>query len=63
VWFFEFLKNCWFWFFKYSRITEPLVQVIAKTVKELTKNQWFSGWFIDFFIFFESCSYVAKSVL
>jgi hypothetical protein len=45
------------------RITEPLVQVIAKTINKPTKNQRFSGWFIDFFIFFESCGYVAKSVL
>lgn len=59
----EFLKNCWFRFFKYSRITELLVQVIAKTIKEPTKNQRFSGWFIDFFIVFESCGYVAESVL
>ncbi len=30
VWFFEFLKNCRFWFLKYFRIKEPSVPVLWK---------------------------------
>jgi hypothetical protein len=55
---FEFLMNCWFQFFKYSRIKESSV------VSKALKNWWrFSGGVFDFF----NCSgihgYLLKSVL
>jgi hypothetical protein len=53
-WFFEFLKNCcWFWFFKNSRIKELPVPVLSRKfrvnelllllISKTLKNQWFSS--------------------
>jgi hypothetical protein len=52
-WFFEFLKNCcWFWFFKNSGIKEWAVPVLSRkfrvnellllVISKTLKNQWFS---------------------
>jgi hypothetical protein len=52
-WFFEFLKNCcWFWLFKNSGIKEWAVPVLSRkfrvnellllVISKTLKNQWFS---------------------
>lgn len=63
---FEFLKNCWFWFFNFSRIKRTTGSSYFKNLtepmgfmKEPRKNRWF----FDFFMFLEHCGYVPKPIL
>jgi hypothetical protein len=41
-WFFEFLKNHWYWFFEHLRMKESLVSLLWKKTKTESKNHWFS---------------------
>jgi hypothetical protein len=55
---FEFLKNCWFWFFNYSRIKRTTGSSYFKNLTEpvgFMKEPGKNCWFFDFFIFFENC--------
>ncbi len=54
------LKNCWFWFFNYSRIKRTTG---SSYFKNLTEPVGFMKEPFDFLIFFENCGYVPKPIL